>query len=164
MRHSLCLSGQKFGNWTVIGKKPVQKILPDGTKRIYWLCRCVCGKQREVYITSLKRGKSTSCGCVGGIPRHEFHGMAKKIPEYRVWMGMRERCNNPNNVGYRYYGQLGVTVCKRWDSFSAFMEDMGPRPEGLTLDRIDPFGNYEPNNCRWASRKVQAKNKRKHYQ
>ena len=75
---------------------------------------------------------------------------------------MRERCNNPNHVAFRYYGALGIKVCQRWESFTAFMEDMGPRPEKMTLDRIDPFGNYEPQNCRWATWATQALNKRKH--
>ena len=164
MRTPLWLAGQHFGNWSVIGETPIKRTLPSGSKRCYWLCRCICGRIREVQSTSLKRGITTSCGCVGGTPRHEFHGLSKKTPEYRVWMGMRERCNNSNSVGYKYYGEKGITVCKRWDSFTAFMEDMGSRPNGMTLDRINPFGNYEPSNCRWASWKTQALNKRAHWQ
>jgi len=75
---------------------------------------------------------------------------------------MRERCNNPNHAAFRYYGGSGVNVCQRWESFTAFIEDMGPRPGQTTLDRIDPYGNYEPQNCRWATWTIQASNKRKH--
>jgi hypothetical protein len=75
---------------------------------------------------------------------------------------MRERCNNPNHAAFRYYGGSGVKVCQRWESFTAFIEDMGPRPGQTTLDRIDPYGNYEPQNCRWATWTIQASNKRKH--
>lgn len=160
MRTPLWLAGQKFGNWTVIGTEPVRKTLPSGHKRCYWLCACICGRTREIDGTSLKRGKSTSCGCVGGIPRYEFHGLTNKLPEYKVWEGMRERCNNPNHVAFKYYGANGVSVCQRWNSFAAFLNDMGRRPEGMTLDRINPFGNYEPENCRWAPWSVQAQNKR----
>jgi hypothetical protein len=164
MRTPLWLAGQQFGNWTVIGEKPIKKTMPNGAKRCYWLCRCICGREREVNGTSLKRGISKSCGCVSGVPRYEFHGMTRKLPEYRVWMGMRERCQNPNHVAFQHYGGVGVTVCDRWNSFTAFMQDMGPRPSGMTIDRIDPFGNYEPNNCKWSTWLEQANNKRKHKQ
>lgn len=88
-------------------------------------------------------------------------GRTKSSPTYRAWANMRQRCTNPNNPKWEYYGGRGITVCARWaDSFEAFLADMGVRPEGMSLDRIDTNGNYGPDNCRWTTWSEQVKNRR----
>jgi hypothetical protein len=91
------------------------------------------------------------------------HGHARKrkrTSEYMTWEGMKERCNNPNRDTYKYYGGRGIKVCERWNDFQNFLEDMGPRPDGLTLERKNNNGNYEPSNCCWATRQKQTRNRR----
>ena len=92
------------------------------------------------------------------------HGhRSPRTPTYHTWNAMRQRCTNPNRFDYKYYGALGVTVCDRWNKFENFLEDMGERPLSTTLDRINAFGNYEPDNCRWASKELQSQNQRRFY-
>jgi hypothetical protein len=137
-------------------------------KRKYAVFQCGCTKRFVCQIKYINSGNTKSCGCHNDRARAErgraqltTHGMTR-TREFRSWEGMQQRCYNKNATGYERWGGAGVTVCDRWrESFQNFLNDMGPRPEGTSLDRIDPFGNYEPSNCRWADRSTQNRNIRK---
>lgn len=158
------ITGLKFGNLTVQSFAGSLKD-SDGTSRRHWNCVCICGKSRKILATSLFSGNSTSCGCIrrhSGKPRYITHGMSKNR-EYSVWASMHQRCNNPKNIRYQRYGGRGISVCDRWGKFENFYADMGSIPSGdLSIDRIDNNGNYEPSNCRWATRSQQQLNKEPH--
>lgn len=139
--------GDRFGKWTVIRRI-------HGSK---WQCKCECGAIMEVWGYAIAGGKSLGCNC-----RKTTHGMSRTAL-YRTWVGIRSRCTDKNNPQYRYYGEAGVSVCERWDSFENFFHDMGKKPSpSHSIDRWpDPSGNYEPGNCRWATVIEQNRNKRK---
>ena len=149
-------TGQKYGRLTVLHRVASRRAR----------CVCDCGAVVDVLLYSLRGGTTRSCGCLrreAVAQASATHGHAlrgRTSPEYRAWQGMWDRCTNDNAEGYRWYGAMGVSVCEEWRSFEVFLRDMGPRPRGCSIDRIDCTGNYSPSNCRWATATQQARNKR----
>lgn len=135
--------------------------LVSRTGKSRWLCRCDCGAEREAMLSHLRRGATVSCGCKRRT--HNESAGASRSPEYRTWLNVLQRCRNSNNPGYSLYGGRGVRIDERWaHSYEAFLADVGRKPSPLhSIDRIDPNGNYEPGNVRWATAKEQGRNRRK---
>jgi hypothetical protein len=133
-------------------------------RRSAYVCRCDCGNETTIEVNDFRKGRTKSCGC---FKRERMRTMTlshdgTRKPEYSVWHMMKIRCLNPNATCFAHYGGRGITVCDRWrDSFAAFYADMGPRPsQNHSLDRIDNSKGYEPDNCRWNTSFVQARNRR----
>lgn len=159
------LQGQRFERLLVLARGE------NHGKKTTWSCRCDCGTVRDVQTYFLTTGITRSCGCLhrdisSGIyhqinKKNFKHGMAG-TREYNTWAGMLARCSDPTHNRWHRYGGRGITVCDRWQDFTKFYEDMGPRPEGCSLDRINNDGPYEKGNCRWAEPKEQGQNKSKY--
>lgn len=162
------LSGRRFGIITVL-KFLKRKKIPSGT-RGYWLCKCDCGTERGIAGTSLRAGRTKSCGCVNllGKPRRSgpnrkinYHGLSRTSPIYRIWSEMRRRCLSEKSLLYPDYGGRGITICERWDNFQLFHHDMiGAWKAGLSLGRINNHRGYSPANCCWQTSKEQNNNQR----
>lgn len=163
-KRAINLKGQRFERLLVIS---YAGLTHHGHAK--WNTLCDCGNATVSTANHLRFGHTKSCGCLniekaieGCLNRSTKHGNARRKSqsnEYQTWLNMNARTSNANRPDYKFYGAKGITVCDRWKtSFENFLEDMGPRPDGMTLDRIDPNKNYSPDNCRWATWEVQHQN------
>lgn len=154
---ALDVSGERYGRLVAV------KRVANRGRATFWSFRCDCGKTTEAALGAVRSGDIQSCGCWKAesfLARAVHHGMAGSRT-YLSWSNAKARCYNPKNKRFADYGGRGIAMCDRWRaSFEAFLSDMGERPHGMTLDRKDVNGNYEPGNCRWATQSEQTTNTR----
>lgn len=162
---SIDISGQMFGRLVVVGRT-----LAYVHGSPLWRCQCACGATTDLRAGTLRSGNTRSCGCLhsesaaaagAATVKHGHAKPGRETPTYRSWRAMKTRCLNENHKVYERYGACGVKICERWLTFEHFLSDMGERSDGMTLDRYpNQQGNYEPGNCRWATRSQQNRNRR----
>ena len=154
-------TGHVYGRLTVRCRDDAAGPASKG-KRTRWVCVCECGGSKVATGHELASGDTRSCGCIKKEElalRARTHGMTR-TPTYRSWQAAKERCHNPKSSNFDRYGAHGIEMCERWrNSFPAFLEDMGSRPEGMTLDRLDQCKGYEPGNVQWATPAEQSVNR-----
>jgi hypothetical protein len=166
MASGVDLTGKKYGLLVVLRETRSEDI---------WLCKCSCGRKAKLFRSLLSCGVAKDCGCiehghgkgrVHGHLRTTKSGRSLRTKEYQTWLSMKYRCLNPKSISWELYGGRGIKICGRWlelngKGFLNFLADMGPRPIGKTIDRMDANGNYEPNNCKWATAVEQRHNQRR---
>ena len=168
MAAALDIVGTVYGRLKVIERSA--PAIYSGKPATRWLCQCECGNTPIVATNALRTGHTQSCGCLASdiageragtlTLRHGHDRRSKRSPTYSTWVSMWRRCTDPGDRSYARYGGRGVTVCDQWRLFERFLADLGERPLGTTIDRFpNAKGNYEPDNCRWATRSQQSNNK-----
>ena len=164
------LSNMKFGRLTVVGLAGVKEYIDKNgriSRTVKWKCKCDCGNETTASSSMLKSGRTKSCGCLRSdfIANYNKKHGDSKTRLYRIWKGMIARCKYPSTRSYQWYGAKGVSVCKEWEDYTTFKDWAltNGYDDSLSIDRIDPYGNYEPHNCKWATRTEQRNNIRQEH-